>query len=68
MGSTQLRTRDSAQNNLKRAEQVSADAAAVIADWNVLFAELDKRKGVVNRVVNTRGARRSKPAGHDGAT
>lgn len=68
MSSTPLRTRDSAQSSAKRAEQVSADAAAVIAEWNVLFAELDGRKGVVNRVVSTPGARQSKPAGTDSTT
>ena len=68
MPSTQLRTSDPAQSSLQRAERVSADAAAVIAEWNVLFAELDGRKGVVNRVVSTPGARQSKPAGTDSTT
>jgi hypothetical protein len=68
MSSTPLRTRDPAQSSLKRAEQVSADAVAVIAEWNGFLAELESRKGVVNRVVSTSGARQSKPAGSDSTT
>jgi hypothetical protein len=59
--------RGPAQSSAKRAEQVSADAAAVIADWNVFLAELESRKGV-NRVVSATGARQSKPAGTDSTT